>query len=39
MIFFFIKSPNLTKKMQAVGRGGSGCVARVSVFFSKRIQV
>ena len=31
--FFFIKNPNLTKKIMAVGRDGGGDVARVSVFF------
>ena len=40
---FFIKNPNLTKKILAVGRGGGGGVARESDFFSsfffKRIQV
>ena len=38
---FFIKNPNLTQKILAVGRGGDGGVARVSDFFSffKRIQV
>ena len=30
----FIKNPNLTKKIQAVGRGGGGGVAWVSDFFS-----
>ena len=31
--FLFIKKPNLTKKNLAVGRGGGGCVARVSDIF------
>ena len=32
----FIKIPNLTKKNLAGGRGGGGCVARVSDFFSQK---
>ena len=32
-MYFFIKNPNLTKKILAVGRGGVGCVARVMFFF------
>ena len=41
---FFIKNPNLTKKILVVGRRGEWCVARVlllllSDFFLKRIQV
>ena len=33
--FFFIKNPNLTKKKSGgwEGRGGGGCVAKVSDFF------
>ena len=34
-MIFFIKTPNLTKKILAGGRGGGGDVARVSDFFSK----
>ena len=40
--FFFIKNPNLTNKILAVGRERGGGVARVSdIFlpFFKRIQV
>ena len=29
----FVTNPNLTKKILAVGRGGSGGVGRVSDFF------
>ena len=32
-MIFFIKNPNLTKKILAVGRAGAGGVARVSEFF------
>ena len=31
-MIFFIKNPNLTKKILAVGRAGAGGVARVSEF-------
>ena len=37
--FFFIKNPNLTKKILAVGRGGGGCVARLSDFFAESKSV
>ena len=33
---FLIKDPNLTKKILAGGRGGSGEVARVSDFFFQK---